>query len=1258
MATSDASVDETLTSDVSYNQSLESNVSIDESVEAYDALDDEAVTGSFPRAPTPPLQRSPAKGRATSGCSLALKIDSEDYVLSTDLCSEELDGDQAGTETNSCKDCCVESNENNCSATCSNTDCSSSCADADIHKNCAVDSVLSSTNQSNICTSNTDLLLDRLGHSCDGNSNKENCGNEAQIDVLCVGCEKDLGKTKMGNIQESSSRKNGDDGGENITKNKKRDVSGADETSKVEVSKQKVDYVEQDIEKHKKSSESQTTLDNTACKGISDTLNENVSSKFDRENNFNDSVESRYKDEKNLSSSLESLTSSNSSKDSSDVTKDEKPQQSFSAPPTPITPTAEVHKLQRPTSSCRGRRVSFPEDETRLITSYLEPANPWKHMNQVTVDEISNAYKTSCDRHKTRPLPTVMQQIMALPLVGGRVECLSLKGHRLDISQCEGLEEILRRVQFKSLDLESCSLDDDTAIPLFDMIEYYDTATHLNISGNFKISIRGWQACSRMLKRTPSVEYLDARSTNLNEQNMPILGRALRLGARLHTLHLENCNLTGRPLIMLSAALKLNETLCELYLSDNRIGITDCIQLGNLLRANTHLQLLDLRNNNVQDNGCAHICEGLAEQPTGKGSGLNSLVLWNNHMTHNCTVHVSKMLIITKSLETLNVGMNNLTSEGVLRLKEGLMRNRVLIRLGLQGTRLSDEGAVALAEYVADNPTIQRIDLRENPIKVAGLMALSHSLKMNTTVVQMDLDTDPKGEPAPDLVEQHRAAQKEIKELCQTNQVQMHLREQEKKAEAKVEEDHEDVCKDSKDKDNLNQLNLNLRKISLTCDTPTPKPILVEKVEQAIKEEEEEERKKYSSPAPSPTPSPMPSPLKNRFKVFRVVEETTQDSHTTTTAPTVTNSLSQPLQSLSKSAPTTTVPFTPVQPNSFQTVATVQPQQSVYSRRPNRFSPGGRFTVTRVSEPCGMYSSSLPASPAKAIPKVDAEKPKIVVSSPVKIERGFSLDETCSQGKMLEVKENSESADTTVGKTSDNLPSASPAYLSGHFVRLKSDSSDSDDVFLDSSKPEVKESSDPKDSSMPSNAFASDTLGHPSRSDLTDSGFMDTSFTENKETLALPKVSQKVATTEGDADSLLSSSIESGQGLSMESGQVVSSEKSDVSRVTLLPHPVEPIKRAPLASMENGSFDSDSEDSDLLTQSSDSTHSDEVRIATDQNKPLVAWGAKAEGNKADSPVVVREGYQEVNNGNVCNEAKDANSNDSQMELQTRHNCIK
>lgn len=87
-----------------------------------------------------------------------------------------------------------------------------------------------------------------------------------------------------------------------------------------------------------------------------------------------------------------------------------------------------------------------------------------------------------------------------------RNECLDLKGHTLGSMQCETLEEVLKRVQFKNIDLEATSLDDESSVALFDMVEYYESAVHLNISGNENIGVRGWQACSRMIKKVRHIE--------------------------------------------------------------------------------------------------------------------------------------------------------------------------------------------------------------------------------------------------------------------------------------------------------------------------------------------------------------------------------------------------------------------------------------------------------------------------------------------------------------------------------------------------------------------------------------------------------------------------------------------------------------------------------------------------------------------------------------------------------------------------------
>lgn len=411
------------------------------------------------------------------------------------------------------------------------------------------------------------------------------------------------------------------------------------------------------------------------------------------------------------------------------------------------------------------KRVTFPSDE-EIVSGSVEPKDPWRHAQNVTVEEILNAYRQACQKLNCKPIPKVLKQIQDLTDLTQRNECLDLKGEKLDYKACESLEEIFKRVQFKVVDLEQTNLDEDGASALFDMIEYYESATHLNISFNKHIGTRGWQAAAHMMRKTSSLQYLDARNTPLLDHSAPFVARALRISGSLAVLHLENAGISGRPLMLLATALKMNMNLRELYLADNKLnGLQDSAQLGNLLKFNYNIQILDLRNNHILDSGLAYVCEGLKEQR----KGLVTLVLWNNQLTHNGMGYLAAALPCTQSLETLNLGHNAIGNEGVHKLKDGLIANRSVLRLGLASTKLACEGAVAVAEFIAESPRLLRLDLRENEIKTGGLMALSLALKVNTSLLRLDLDREPKKETVKSFIETQRALLAEIQNGCKRN---------------------------------------------------------------------------------------------------------------------------------------------------------------------------------------------------------------------------------------------------------------------------------------------------------------------------------------------------------------------------------------------------------------------------------------------------------------------------------------------------------
>ncbi|XP_076640320.1 uncharacterized protein LOC143351997 isoform X2 [Colletes latitarsis] len=522
------------------------------------------------------------------------------------------------------------------------------------------------------------------------------------------------------------------------------------------------------------------------------------------------------------------------------------------------------------TKKSSPRRVSFPANDNLLVTGYLEPANPWKLAENVNQEDLISAYKASCKKHNTDPLEIIISQLKTLDVSKRNSELLNLKGQTLDPDRCEPLEEIFKRVQFNKVDLEATSLDDESSVILFDMLEYYDSTRHLNISSNPNILIQGWHACANFIRKSQCLKHFEAKDVTLKEQHMNILSRALRVVCHLHVLNLENCGLSGGSIITLVSALKMNTGIRELYLADNRLNFYDAIQLGSLLRFNNHIQLLDISNNNIQDDGVRDILEGLINQlnEDKDGKGLNVLILWNNQLTQKSSPYFSRIIALYKTLETLNIGKNTLTDELLFAIKDALKKNRILLQLGIQSTELTCNGIVTLSEIIEINQVLQRIDLRNNDIQMTGLRALNSAMKKNRSIIKVDLDDKPKTivEDLAETLHQYSQLVAEIEVRCSENE---QSRTTEENIEGFDSSRHSILC------------STNSRKISLTCQTlPCSIPTMITIQSNASGGSMLEPkringgrlRSPALSPASSPIVSPIPSPSRSRFVVSRVPE--------------------------------------------------------------------------------------------------------------------------------------------------------------------------------------------------------------------------------------------------------------------------------------------------------------------------------------------------------------------------------------------------
>lgn len=215
------------------------------------------------------------------------------------------------------------------------------------------------------------------------------------------------------------------------------------------------------------------------------------------------------------------------------------------------------------------------------------------------MSELTELYRESCAKHSTEPLPIITEHLDKLDLaVNQRVPLLSLKDQNLSHGSCEALEEIFKRVQYRSINLSNAGLDDTSASVLFELIEYYEAANELDISDNLAMTNKSWLACINMIKKSQTLNVLISRGPAISDHNVMNLAKALNSSA-LHTLKLEHCELSQRPLATLCNLLKRNTVLRELSLAHNQLNCDDAKNIANLLRANYHIQLLDISNNSI-----------------------------------------------------------------------------------------------------------------------------------------------------------------------------------------------------------------------------------------------------------------------------------------------------------------------------------------------------------------------------------------------------------------------------------------------------------------------------------------------------------------------------------------------------------------------------------------------------------------------------------------------------------------------------------
>jgi hypothetical protein len=277
---------------------------------------------------------------------------------------------------------------------------------------------------------------------------------------------------------------------------------------------------------------------------------------------------------KNKSNDIELTSNHNEETELTTVTNENKTELS-SVQDNDAQPSTENDSMEKPiTTVSHSRRVHFPIDDSQLrLISYA--SEPLSTRPLLSLGAILQRYRGTCQRLQIRPLNCLLDQLTTIDdgrkSFYDRLDCLKIVNEKIDLKHIDAIEEILSRCRFHTLNLESSTIDESALIQLFDVIEYYESCTHINLSSNRSISFQGYQALTKYLRKTNCLERLDMNSMRFDDSNIVTFTRSLRFSTTLYELHVESCQLNGKILQKFIENIRSCNCLRELYLCDNRM---------------------------------------------------------------------------------------------------------------------------------------------------------------------------------------------------------------------------------------------------------------------------------------------------------------------------------------------------------------------------------------------------------------------------------------------------------------------------------------------------------------------------------------------------------------------------------------------------------------------------------------------------------------------------------------------------------------
>lgn len=292
----------------------------------------------------------------------------------------------------------------------------------------------------------------------------------------------------------------------------------------------------------------------------------------------------------------------------------------------------------------------------------------------------------------------------------------------------------------------------------------------LNLSGN-AIGKEGAKHIAHLILQSPYLISIDVSSCSLDDESCSLLFNALAYNNSIVYFNISSVsgvtrNSFGESSIELfKLMLERNRVLSELNVSQTEIPPFSIQSIAAGLEKNKTLEILNMSNNNFRSSGSVHIINAL------KKTHIKELIFSNNHIKDDCAPHFSNYIQGNKYLKKLDISSNDFTHKFVNSLAEALINNQVLEDINISKNAITGRAMGTLGTALASNLTIKKVNISGCQIDSNGFSEFSVRFAKNTNVEVFIAHNNPiqdKGmETFAHVIENHQSLREIDFEFCE-----------------------------------------------------------------------------------------------------------------------------------------------------------------------------------------------------------------------------------------------------------------------------------------------------------------------------------------------------------------------------------------------------------------------------------------------------------------------------------------------------------